>query len=177
MFVWVGCAVPEAVAAPLRAHCLACNEKLGLSAVAFSLPQHISLKISFSVPDPEPVLDFLEDVLSQESRFTAAFADIARLNNILWCGVQENHRLRQLHQKLDSLLQAHWGIVPHPFDLDFRFHSTLFMDPDQEKLEQMRTMLHNYPLSPSFPVTTCLLGVSPSGVPGSFQVVREINFL
>ena len=123
------------------------------------------------------MLDFLEDALSQETRFTAAFTEITRLNNILWCGVQENPRLRQLHQNLDFLLQTHWDVTPHPFDLDFQFHSTLFMDPDEAKLSQMLTMLQSYPMPRSFPVTTCLLGVSPNGTPGSYRVVREINFL
>jgi len=177
VYIWIGCAVPEAVAAPMRAYCLACNTDLELSTVAFRLPQHISLKISFSVPDPEPVLDYLEDVLSGEPQFTAGFTEISRLGNILWCSVGENPCLRKLHQKLDALLQTYWGIPPHPFDLDFQFHSTLFMDSDEVKLGHMLARLRDYPLAAAFPVSTCLLGVSPDGRPGSYQVVRKFNFL
>ena len=177
MYIWIGCAVPEDIAAPLRAYCRECNQGLCLSTVAFALPQHISLKISFSVPEPEPVLTFLEEILSKECRFEAGFAEISKLGNILWCGIRENPRMPQLHQQLDTLLQTHWGVTPHPFDLDFQFHSTLFLDSDEGKLEQMCSLLQHYPLPETFPVTTCLLGTSPDGTPGSYQVVRKFNFL
>ena len=177
MYIWIGCAVPEDIAAPLRAYCLECNRSLGLSTVAFTLPQHISLKISFSVDEPEPVLDYLESTLSLQSRFEAGFTEVSRLGSILWCSVDQNPRLQQLHQQLDTLLQTHWGVTPHPFDLDFQFHSTLFLDSDEGKLEQMCSLLQRYPLPETFPVTTCLLGTSPDGTPGSYQVVRKFNFL
>ena len=46
MYIWIGCKLPEDFDAELRQCCLEANADIGADTVAFSLPQHISLKIS-----------------------------------------------------------------------------------------------------------------------------------
>ena len=177
MYIWIGCAVPEAFAAPLRSFCQAHNRDLGLNTAAFALPQHISLKISFETREPELVLALLEENLSREQRFVAEFTEIQRMGSVLWLSVGENPHLQRLHQQLDTLLRDRFGIPLHRFDLDFQFHSTLFIDSDEMKLEEMRHRIENYPIATPMTIDTCLLGTSPDGSPGSYQVVRKFNFL
>ena len=76
---------------------------------------------------------------------------------------------------LDQQLQQHFGIAQHPFDREFRFHSTLFIDPDSAKIRKLHCLLKNTPLPEQLAIDTFLLGISPDGSPGSYQVVQNIK--
>ena len=47
MYIWIGCKLPAGFEREVRTFCLEQNRDIGLNTVAFTLPQHISLKISF----------------------------------------------------------------------------------------------------------------------------------
>ena len=175
MYIWTGCKLPEDFASFIRSRCVELNRDIGLSTVAFSLPQHISLKISFQSEDYNEILDYLEDYLSKQSPFSLCMQNPEQAGSILWMPVEENHRLRQLHEQLDAQLEQHFGVPQHQFDKYFLFHSTLFMDSDTDKIAQMCRMLEEYPIERELQVDTFLLGLSETGKPGTYRVVREIK--
>ena len=175
MYIWIGCRLPESFEQEIRRHCLALNEKIGLSTVAFDLPQHISLKISFQTDRPEEVLEELTAYASAQQPFSVDILDAERMGNILWLPAAENETLDRIHRELDALLKNKFGIPQHPFDKCFRFHSTLFMDPDTEKVIQMEKALGSYPFARDLRVDTFLLGASETGEPGSYRILREIR--
>ena len=72
MYIWIGCKLPEDFEQEIRTNCLRLNEKIGLSTVAFTLPQHISLKISFEAETHEAVLGDLTDYLSRQTPFSVS---------------------------------------------------------------------------------------------------------
>ena len=175
MYVWIGCKLPESFEQKIRSRCLELNEDIGLDTVAFSLPQHISLKISFACEKYVPVLDALTGFLSEQKPFAVQIGDPSQNGNILWLPAAENSVLRQLHDRLDTLLETGFGIPRHPFDKAFLFHSTLFIDDDREKIAKMREALASCPIARSLTVDTFLLGVSETGKPGSYRVIRQIQ--
>lgn len=176
MYIWIGCKLPEDFEKELRSLCLSLNEDIGLSTDPFTLPQHISLKISFEAGEKQgEILAWLSTVLSQEDGFYVNLNPAERMGNILWMPVAENPRLQALHQMLDRELETRFGIPQHPFDRCFRFHSTLFMDPDQEKLQQMHERLKGISFDCPLAVDTFLLGISPDGTGGSYRVIEEIK--
>ena len=175
MYLWVGCCLPEEFAREIRGACLERNVDLGLSMAALELPQHISLKISFRTDDPGRVTEDLTEYLSARQPFRVRLTGAEQVGQILWMTVEENATLRQLHEELDVRLASRFGVEQHPFDKCFIFHSTLFMDPDTEKIGRMQQMLENYPIARELEVDTFLLGQSESGQPGDYRIIRRIK--
>lgn len=176
MYIWVGCALPQEFETALRARCLELNHNIGLDTSGFSLPQHISLKISFHADEQQTdgILDFLTALLQGKEKFYVNLSGIENTGSILWLRFAENAHLQVLHQILDTQLLQHFGIPLHTFDKAFLFHSTLFMG-DPEGLARMHRLLAEFPLPRSLPVDTILLGTSPTGEGGSYRVVRQIS--
>ena len=145
-YIWIGCLLPEEFQKDLRWLCGEYNRELGLSTVAFDMPQHISLKISFQVEPEraEPVTEYLTQRLSRESPFWVRLGRVEQLQNILWLPVEENPVLGRLHDMLDRELWERFGIPQHEFDKCYRFHSTLYMDDNVEKVSQMADFLKDY---------------------------------
>lgn len=175
MYLWAACKLPEAFEQEIRTVCLGLNREVGLDTVAFELPQHISLKISFQTEDPEAVADFLAGYLAKQKPFSVRISRAEQNGTILWLPAEENDTLRQLHAQLDALLEDRFGIPQHPFDKCFLFHSTLFMDSDEEKIRIMKGLLADYPMARELTVDTFLLGASETGKPGTCRIIREIK--
>ena len=175
MYIWIGCKLPEDFETELRSHCLAANRHIGLNTAAFSLPQHISLKISFHTPDHEAVLTELTEFLSTLQPFTILLGCAEQCGNILWLPVEENVILQKLHNALDTRLRERFKIPQHPFDKDFLFHTTLFIDKDIYKLSIMERAMTEFPVPRELHIDTFLLGLSPDSTPGSYRVVRTIK--
>ena len=175
MFLWIGCKLPAEYEAEIRKLCLQKNESLELDTVAFSLPQHISLKISFSSDRSEEIIAYLEHFFGGFSPFEVKINTIEQMGKILWLTVEENSILQKLHRDLDQVLEEKFQIPQHPFDRCFQFHSTLFLDEDTEKIRQMASTLAGHIFARRLQVDTILLGTSPTGTAGDYTVVKEIN--
>lgn len=175
MYIWIGCGLPEAFERELRERCMPLGAELGLDLVAFSLPQHISLKISFDAGEQyEKILDFVEQLLQAEEKFYVNLWGVERMGNILWLSFREQETLRRLHDTLDRELEERFAVCRHPFDRAFAFHSTLFFG-EPEKLEHGMKAMADVSLPEELAVDTFLLGISESGRPGTYRVVRKIE--
>lgn len=175
MYIWIGCRLPEGFENALRARCVPLGQELGLDLAGFSLPQHISLKISFEAGEHyAQILDFLERSLKKEKEFYVNLSGIERMGNILWLAFRENGTLRRLHNMLDVELKSRFAISQHLFDKAFAFHSTLFLG-EPERLDMARLALADLQLPEVLPIDTFLLGVSETGTSGSYHVVRQIQ--
>ena len=175
MYLWIGCGLPQKFEEEIRGRCLAANKDMGLDTVAFLLPQHISLKISFETDRAEEILEALPRLFASQPPFGVTIREIQQNGNILWLTIAENEALRQLHGKLDEHLKAQFGVDQHLFDTCFQFHSTLFIDPDMPKIAEMKVRLADFALPRELTVERILLGVSDSGKAGTYSVVREIH--
>lgn len=175
MYIWIGCKLPDNFEKEIRTRCLMLNEKIGLDTAAFTLPQHISQKISFEVAQYEAVLGDLAAFLSKQTPFSVCIQNPVQAGNILWMPITENEQLQRLHRELDARLETQFGVPQHPFDKAFLFHSTLFMDEDTGKIAQMGKLLSDYPIERQLTVDTFLLGISETGKAGTYRVVRQIK--
>ena len=175
MYLWIGCRLPEEFERTIRSHCLALNETIGLNTVPFSLPQHISLKISFDAGTQYPqVIQWAEEALKECSKFYVNLLPAEQMGNILWLPVQENTVLNQLHQMLDQELEKRFGIPQHPFDKEFLFHTTLFMDEDTEKISQMASKLSSLSFPKPLLIDTFLIGISTDGKT-DIQIIKQLR--
>ena len=132
MYIWIGCKLPVAFEQEIRQRCLALNRKLGLDTAAFSLPQHVSLKISFSAEEPEAILQFLQEFLAGQQAFGVTVQTPEQMGNILWLPITDQPMLPRLHQQLDDLLTRHFGIPQHPFELSCVCPAALYSLPDAQ---------------------------------------------
>lgn len=175
MYVWIGCKLPQDFEDSIRQPCLELASRLGLNISGFTLPQHISLKISFDAGERyECVLDAIETLLRKSVPFYVNPSSIEQAGSILWISFRENPQLRRLHNILDRDLNRQFCIPQHLFDKAFRFHSTLFVGPE-EAIRPARDALVGFPLPEQLSVDTFLLGTSESGASGTYRVVREIR--
>jgi len=175
MYIWIGCKLPESFEQEIRKRCLELNKDIGLDTASFSLPQHVSLKISFQTSQHREIIEYLSAFLSSQKPISLQILNPEQAGNILWMPVAENEQLRMLHNQLDSLLENHFGIPQHAFDKCFIFHSTLFIDPDAGKIAKMLASLEKYPTKCALRSDTFLLGLSETENSGDYRIVREIK--
>ena len=175
MYLWIACDTERELAS-IRSLCREQNRRIGLSEVAFSLPQHVSLKISFPVSDTqvEAVITRLEQIVQEAPPLLLQPKAIERQGEVLWLAFEPTAALVELHRELDEVMERDFGVLPHPYDLDFRFHSTLFLDADTERLMRMERLLSNLTLPPPFPVNRFFIGCSPSGRAGEYTICKRI---
>ena len=175
MYIWIGCKLPEEFETYIRAVCVPMSEKLGLDISGFSLPQHISLKISFEAGEQaDEILAFLKERLSRERKFYVNPRTPKRQGNILWIPFRPNPPLQHLHNMLDRELKTRFGIPQHEFDKAFFFHSTLCLGPE-DRLAEAEALLRDLPLPTSLAIDTILLGVSENKTFDTCRIVGEIN--
>lgn len=174
MYIWIGCKLPESFSSLLRAHCCRAEHFQQLDTSGFTLPQHISLKISFETDRPDEIVQCISRLLSRQQPFRVRPLSVSREGSILWIPFEPDAPLKELHALLDQKLLQNFEIPQHPFDKNFLFHSTVFMGAP-ELLEQTKPFFDQFPLPEYLPIDTFLVGVSETGESGSYRVIREIK--
>ena len=175
MFIWVGCELPKEFELDIRDACLEAADGLALDFSGFTLPQHISLKISFQAGlDYEPVLAFIEALLRKEKPFSVTPREPEQAGSILWLAFRASGTLRRLHNILDRDLKRQFGVPRHLFDKAFAFHSTLAMGSAGE-ITAYKARLTGLELPERLEVRAFLLGISESGKAGTYRVIRRIE--
>ena len=175
MYIWIACDVSCELNS-IREKCKELNRSIGLDETAFSLPQHISLKISFEVSDEvyDDVIECINDYLRGESPFTVSGPRAELYGSILWLAFDETKTLSRIHNELDELLLKKYQVPLHEFDKSFKFHSTLFIDESPDLLK-MHRHIAKIPMPKELRIDRFIIGSSPSGRAGDYNVVREIN--
>ena len=174
MYIWIACDVSKAFDS-LRAACIRINREFNLDEVAFSLPQHISLKMSFEVDDgiAADVIEFISEYLSEQGNFIINRPKIEIFGSILWLAFDDDSNLSRIHTELDDLLMERFCVPLHEFDRCFKFHSTLFID-EHEGLLRMQEQISRLSVPDEISIDSFLIGTSPSGKAGDYSVIKRI---
>ena len=176
MYVWTAINIDDQLN-EIKAQAQVIEQKMNFANSAFTLPSHISLKISFFVDDKiyPCVLQTLLDYYKTAKPFSVDVNDIEIEDTIVWIRIKENDTLRHIHKELDRILQEKHNILPHKFDLDFKFHSTLFLDSDKEKISAAYDQIKNVVLPLSLCADKLIIGASASGDIGTYRVTHNID--
>ena len=160
-----------------KARCI--EKEIGFENSAFDLPSHISLKISFFVDNTieSCVIQSLLDYFQTIKPFSVEVKGIEVEDTIVWIRIEENDILHKIHSNLDEILLEKHGITPHRFDLDFKFHSTLFLDSDKEKIISAYNQVKDAEIPSSLRANQLIIGASPSGEIGTYNVIRTVALL
>ncbi len=176
MFVWC-CVNVDSQLCEIKRVSREIEQDLHFQHSNFTLPFHISLKMSFEVPQEDSataVKNDLTALLSQLRPFEVEVQGIEYCQNICWMRMKECAELNAIHGKLDEFLLAKYGVSPHEYDGNYKFHTTLFMDDDAEKVRLAYERIKNCPLPRKLCANVFCIGESAQGKPGTYKVVREI---
>ena len=176
MYIWVGVEV-ESQIVEIKKSAFEIEKKIGFENSNFTLPMHISLKISFPVDDSvaNDVIYDIERLYRLVTPFEIGVDRIECYENISWIRYKENCNLNSIHDKLNAMLFEKYGVGLHEYDCDYKFHTTLFMENNEEKIRSAYEMIKNVYLPKKISVNKLLIGVSESGKLGSYRVFREVN--
>ena len=176
MYIWTAICFEHQLAG-LRQACIAISKELGLPNPSLTLPIHTSLAISFETEDAqaERIIDDLAEYFSTLTPFPVCTEDIEQNGPIIWLKMMENDMLAGIHSHLIHLLRHRYGIEPHPFDLEFKFHATLFFGGEDSALNAALARIKQVPLPKQLTAREFVIGTSPTGQPGTYTVCREIS--
>ncbi|NEU04969.1 2'-5' RNA ligase family protein [Clostridium senegalense] len=167
--------MPKEYEKKVRDRCNIYNCNIGLDDVTFSLPQHISLKISFQCKEYLNAIKIIENMLSGMGPLAVDVIGINRIPSIIWLTIKENEKLKSIHDDLDEALLYNLNIYQHEFDKDFKFHSTLYLDKNEEKLTEIFNLLNEEEFNDKLVINSYAIGVSEDGKPGTFKIIKIIK--
>ncbi len=176
MYLWLAINLDDQLSL-LREQAEQIEKRLTTENTVFGLPLHVSLKISFFVPDDmvKTVVNTIKDYYLKIIPFYILPFGIERENSIVWIRMKESEQLCKIHNDLDDLLSCKYGIKQHMFDLDFKFHTTLFMDSDSEKVELAYNLLKNIEIPGALAANELIIGSSNSGKIGTYKVDHYVK--
>ena len=74
-----------------------------------------------------------------------------------------------------SFCSKKYGVPLHEYDMDYKFHTTLFMDSDTDKMNAAYDAIKNEPVPKTLRADRFIIGTSPSGALGTYSVYKEIK--
>ena len=176
MYLWTAIHVDEQLAS-IKKEAKRIEKIVDFQESNITLPMHISLKISCDIPDErydEAVRD-VTAILEKAGTFTVIPKGIELHETICWIAMEENPHLKDLHERLDRLFLEKYGVPRHKFDLDFQYHSTLFLDSDLEKVKEAFLMIKDERIPSVLTANRFLIGKSAEGKLGTYRVIKEIK--
>ena len=176
MFVWVAVDTEKQLCKIKENALYACRD-LCLEKYVPNLPFHVSLKISFFIEDEkaEEVISFLKNYFSKQNAFEITPIGFKCENGIIWIEMLKSPTLCKLHEELDDLLLKTFNVLPHEFDLQFKFHTTLFYGAPTDKLQTAIDKLLNVKLPNKIWVDTFIIGTSKTGEAGTYGILDTIK--
>ena len=175
MYIWVGINVDSQLSA-VGERVREIEKKLGFRNFCYTLPMHISLKISFPVSDSDSgeIMSAIKDVFERRKAFEIEVSGIEFLGGIAWVRMKESESLISLSDELNSMLLCKFGIPLHEYDTDYKFHSTLFMGSEDEVRAEC-SMLGNINIPAKLVANRFVIGTSETGALGTYSVSEEIK--
>jgi 2'-5' RNA ligase len=176
MYIWVGIDVDSQLS-EIKEKTMIAEKAIGFENSNFTLPLHVSLKISFNINE-ENVADVMRDIeaiYEKHGPFDIGVSGIELCENICWIMMKKSEELNALHDELNSVLLEKYSVPLHEYDTDYKFHTTLFMDGDLEKVRAGYISVGDCELPSTLLANRFVIGCSPTGALGSFKVVKVIE--
>ena len=176
MYIWTGISVNEQLL-PLREVISRAEAQLSFATSNLSLPLHTTLKMPFWAEDvlTDKICLALQSYYIKLQPFELPVQGPEHFDQIAWLRLKENPKLNQAQDELLDLIKASFGIEPHEYDRDRKFHVTLFMDEDREKVAEAFRAVKNYAFPAFLRADRFIIAASPSGKLGSYQILEEIR--
>ena len=176
MFIWSGINIEDQLP-DLKSRKAEIEGKLSITDTVVNLPLHVSLRISSQIADEisprliDAILEFYKTLEPLE-----LFTDgIEREGNIIWLRFKENDEINSIHHRLCTLMKERFCIPLHPFDLEFKYHTTLFLGISDDKLAAAYDMVKSVEIPNSVILNRPVIGTSESGLAGTYKIIRTVD--
>ena len=175
MYIWIGIDVDKQLQ-ELKEKAKSIETKIGFERSNFTLPYHISLKISFEIDDCNlgQIVNDISDIYSEIEPFYIDVKEIEHHNTIVWIMMLKNRSLYRLHDRLNNFLLEKYNIPLHEYDTDYKFHTTLFMDDNSNKVSDAYEEIKDCRIPKRLLANKFVIGTSPNGEFGTYKVIKEI---
>lgn len=153
------------------------DESIDFENSCFTLPLHISLKASFKIDD-SIFNNVIEEVIHYYLSIQPFRIDIYKLemyDNIIWIRCHRNEDLDKVHDDLNSILLEKYNIRLHEYDLDYKYHTTLFMDDNMDNIKGAYNLINKIELPQSILANRFIIGVSETGELGSYTIYKRVK--
>ena len=179
MYIWIGLVLEKDNENHIRDICKEENKKFNISEQAFSLPQHISLKTSFNTIEYVTVIQYLKEELKDTNAIELEVCDLTIIDGkVIWLDIEENTFVRELHNKINFLLNDKFNIGLSGYDGEnFKFHSTLFQETVyNENINKIGLILKEKMKIPFLVhIKELSFGISEVGQVGTYKVIDKIE--
>lgn len=138
---------------------------------------HISLKASFKI-DNSTFDSVIEEVINYYLSIKPFKIDIYKLevyDHIIWIRMCRNKELDKVHDELNKILLEKYNIGLHEYDLDYKYHTTLFMDNNTNNIKDAYNLINKIELPQSIIASQFMIGVSETGKLGSYSIYKKIK--
>lgn len=175
MYIWTGIIV-EGQLDEVKAEAIKAEEKLNLPPL-FGFPMHVSVKISFFVPNDKTneVVDFLSEYFSSLKPFSVPVKAIELEDTIVWVRMKECDELKKIQSDMNRLLGEKFGVPVHEYDTDFKFHSTLCM-ADEGTAKAFYAVVKNAHVPSVLKAKKAGIAISEEWKPFGFKIIKTIDF-
>lgn len=175
MYIWVGIDVDRQLSR-VRERAEAIETESGFGTSCYTLPMHISLKMSFCVSEDTAgtVIEELERYFAAQRPFTVRVRGLENEGPIVWIRMERSAELDALHDELNDMLLSRYGVALHEYDTDYKYHTTLFMDGDGRKLREACERMRNLQLPETLMASRFVIGTSESGALGTYSVLKTV---
>ena len=176
MYIWIGINVDDQLSG-IKEKAAKIDREAEFKNSCFTLPLHISLKISFPAEsaDFQSVIDDITDYYRSIKPFEISVKGFEKDRNIVWIRMVNNREIDKIHDDLNEMLLSKYKVGLHEYDLDYKFHTTLFMDDDEDKISKAYELIRDVRLPKSLNINRFLIGISDSGNLGTYSIYREIK--
>ncbi len=174
MYIWIGIDVDDQLAT-VREAAKAAEARIGFAHSNFTLPLHISLKISFPTDEPEAIMETVKSIFRDTPAFDIAVKGIDNEGTIAWIRMENNQHLDGLHDRINEVLLQRHGVGLHEYDTDYKFHTTLFMDDDAVRVTAGYEAVKEISLPRTLRARRFVIGTSESGKLGSYRVTDAVE--
>lgn len=176
MYIWLGINV-DGQLGDVKKKAKEIDKELAFTNSCFTLPLHISLKMSFAIDDAKfsEIAADIENYYSSVESFEIDVRGIENEQVIVWIRMHECEGLNEIHDALNDLLLKKYGIGLHEYDTDYKFHTTLFMDSDGEKINAAFERVKDTPIPKRLVADRFVIGTSQGGALGTYSVYKEIT--
>ena len=173
MYIWVGIDIDDQLS-EIKQKTMIAEKEIGFENSNFTLPLHVSLKISFNINEKKvsDVMRDIEAIYEKIPSFDIEVSGIELCENICWIMMKRNAALDSLHDELNSMLLEKYGVPLHEYDTDYKFHTTLFMDGDREKVAKGYDAVRLCGIPERVIASRFVIGQSDTGKLGSFKVTK-----
>lgn len=176
MYIWVAIDVNEQVR-EIREKAENYINKQGLSSTTFTMPFHISLKISFQIPNDkfEEVVSDIRDFYKSLKPFQIMVKGVEQAGPIVWITMQDSIELADIHKALDEMLFEKYGVIQHDFDKDFLFHTSVIVIHNEEQIGKAFDAIRDINIPEILRAERFIIGSSTEGRAGTYSVIEEIE--